>query len=106
MRGTEAGTVANFFIPFCWSLEEAEAEYASFVERSSHPLADPSARLCRIALAHGERQVIAGVGADLIGWLHPLGSVVAILETIQVVYVYVRPKGTSVTTPVLFNPAQ
>jgi len=85
--------VAKFFVPAASTPELSEKAFAAFVKTSPYPLLHPSARLFRFSFPHlaqrGRVQIcVAQVGKDITNWPEPAGTVLAIVETTDLVLIH------------------
>ena len=82
--------------------------YATFVESSvrSYPLHHPTARLSCIQFTYHGKSLTAEVGRELAGFPEAVGDVLAIVETIAVLFVHTVARGALSATPISVGPKQ
>lgn len=79
----------KFFLPDAADAEMAERQYALFIQdASAYGHLRPEARVYSLVFHHNGEPYQATVGEPIAGWRDPVGRVLAIVESRQLVYVH------------------
>jgi hypothetical protein len=94
----------RFFLPAATTPEMAEDNYQAFVKAAGlYPAL--TGRLFSITFMHDRRSVIAEVGKDM-GWHEPSGTVLAVIETSGLLYVFTKYRGGVTGRPIMVGPEE
>ena len=95
----------KFFMPLAHSVSQGEEAYEGFVNTSAaYPLANATSRVFRISFPYRKQICVAEVGKEITNWHAHAGTVLAIIETTQLIFVHTHAKGGQSVPPVLVSP--
>jgi hypothetical protein len=93
----------NFFVPFADSPGQAERAYSGFRQQNQYPTVGNS-RIFKISYDYRGKLLTAEVGKDFSGFPEPVGAVLAIVESSNLVTIHTQLRGGLSATPILVSP--